>query len=75
MDVYVHVSLSVLIDVYLLLIRVGLELPTVEVRYRNLSVEVEYEVVHGKPLPTLWNTLKTAFGASIFPCFSLFSIS
>ncbi|KAJ6390308.1 hypothetical protein OIU77_024514 [Salix suchowensis] len=41
---------------------VGLEVPTVEVRYRNLSVEVEYEVVHGKPLPTLWNTLKNAFG-------------
>ncbi|KAL3604381.1 hypothetical protein D5086_005240 [Populus alba] len=45
--------------------KVGLELPTVEVRYRNLSVEVEYEVVHGKPLPSLWNTLKTAFGANI----------
>ncbi|KAB5569567.1 hypothetical protein DKX38_003360 [Salix brachista] len=43
--------------------KVGLEVPTVEVRYRNLSVEVEYEVVHGKPLPTLWNTLKNAFGA------------
>ncbi|KAJ6338662.1 hypothetical protein OIU76_008181 [Salix suchowensis] len=42
--------------------KVGLEVPTVEVRYRNLSVEVEYEVVHGKPLPTLWNTLKNAFG-------------
>uniref|UniRef100_A0A6N2MYY0 ABC transporter domain-containing protein n=1 Tax=Salix viminalis TaxID=40686 RepID=A0A6N2MYY0_SALVM len=44
--------------------KVGMEVPTVEVRYRNLSVEVEYEVVHGKPLPTLWNTLKNAFGAS-----------
>ncbi|KAJ6940744.1 hypothetical protein NC651_006771 [Populus alba x Populus x berolinensis] len=51
--------------------KVGLELPTVEVRYRNLSVEVEYEVVHGKPLPSLWNTLKTGFGASIFNSFFL----
>ncbi|XP_011005974.1 PREDICTED: pleiotropic drug resistance protein 3-like [Populus euphratica] len=53
--------------------KVGLELPTVEVRYRNLSVEVEYEVVHGKPLPTLWNTLKTAFGviANITGCKSV----
>ncbi|CAI9101372.1 OLC1v1038678C1 [Oldenlandia corymbosa var. corymbosa] len=34
----------------------GIELPTVEVRYNNLSVEVECEVVYGKPLPTLWNT-------------------
>ncbi|XVF22005.1 hypothetical protein REPUB_Repub12eG0137200 [Reevesia pubescens] len=40
---------------------VGLELPTIEVRFQNLSVEAECEVVHGKPLPTLWNTLKSIF--------------
>ncbi|XP_057958988.1 pleiotropic drug resistance protein 3-like [Malania oleifera] len=39
--------------------RVGLELPTVEVRYENLSVEAKCEVVEGKPLPTLWNTVKS----------------
>ncbi|KAL6136418.1 hypothetical protein ACLB2K_061713 [Fragaria x ananassa] len=39
--------------------RVGLQLPTVEVRYQNLFVEAECEVVQGKPLPTLWNTLKS----------------
>ncbi|XAR61468.1 Sulfate-transporting ATPase [Bertholletia excelsa] len=39
--------------------RVGIELPTVEVRYQNLSVESEYEVVRQKHLPTLWNTLKS----------------
>ncbi|KAK9161846.1 hypothetical protein Syun_008187 [Stephania yunnanensis] len=39
--------------------RVGVELPTVEVRYKNLCVEAECEVVHGKPLPTLWNSLKS----------------
>ncbi|KAK0607563.1 hypothetical protein LWI29_016774 [Acer saccharum] len=38
--------------------KVGVQLPTVEVRYKNLSVEAECEVVHGKPLPTLWNTTK-----------------
>ncbi|KAJ4822694.1 hypothetical protein Tsubulata_024898 [Turnera subulata] len=38
--------------------RVGLDLPTLEVRYQNLRVEVECEVVHGTPLPTLWNTVK-----------------
>ncbi|KAH7532597.1 hypothetical protein FEM48_Zijuj04G0038300 [Ziziphus jujuba var. spinosa] len=37
---------------------VGVELPTVEVRYQNLFVEAECEIVEGKPLPTLWNTLK-----------------
>ncbi|KAF2606954.1 hypothetical protein F2Q68_00044521 [Brassica cretica] len=37
---------------------VGIELPTVEVRFRDLSVEAECEVVHGKPIPTLWNTVK-----------------
>ncbi|PRQ53699.1 putative ABC transporter, P-loop containing nucleoside triphosphate hydrolase [Rosa chinensis] len=46
--------------------RVGLQLPTVEVRYQNLLVEAEYEVVQGKPLPTLWNTVKSLF--SIVGC-------
>ncbi|KAJ0092905.1 hypothetical protein Patl1_24753 [Pistacia atlantica] len=39
--------------------KVGVQLPTVEVRYKNLSVEAECEVVHGKPLPTLWNATKS----------------
>ncbi|XP_027114927.2 pleiotropic drug resistance protein 3 [Coffea arabica] len=38
--------------------KVGVKFPTVEVRYKNVSVEAECEVVYGKPLPTLWNTLK-----------------
>ncbi|XP_057416411.1 pleiotropic drug resistance protein 3 [Lotus japonicus] len=38
--------------------KVGIKLPTVEVRYQNLSVEAECKVVQGKPVPTLWNTLK-----------------
>ncbi|KAE9602538.1 hypothetical protein Lal_00049481 [Lupinus albus] len=38
--------------------KVGIELPTVEVRYQNLCVEAECQVVQGKPIPTLWNTLK-----------------
>ncbi|KAI7979754.1 Pleiotropic drug resistance protein 3 [Camellia lanceoleosa] len=39
--------------------KVGVKLPTVEVRYNNLRVEAECEVVHGKPLPTLWNSFKS----------------
>ncbi|XP_049933597.1 pleiotropic drug resistance protein 3-like isoform X2 [Nymphaea colorata] len=39
--------------------RVGVKLPTVEVRYKNLSVSAKCEVVDGKPLPTLWNTAKS----------------
>ncbi|XP_062144822.1 pleiotropic drug resistance protein 3-like isoform X2 [Alnus glutinosa] len=39
--------------------KVGVKLPAVEVRYKNLRVEAECEVVHGKPLPTLWNSLKS----------------
>ncbi|KAJ0052683.1 hypothetical protein Pint_00783 [Pistacia integerrima] len=52
-------------------IGIGLELPTMEVRYQNWSVEAECEVVHGKPLPTLWNTVKNMFfvGAVLFPFF------
>ncbi|KAJ6874524.1 hypothetical protein NC652_034272 [Populus alba x Populus x berolinensis] len=38
---------------------VGVQLPTVEVRYKNLCVESECEIVQGKPLPTLWNTAKS----------------
>ncbi|KAL0662661.1 hypothetical protein Bca4012_099498 [Brassica carinata] len=36
--------------------RVGMELPTIEVRYEGLKVEAECEIVEGKALPTLWNT-------------------
>ncbi|KAK4559504.1 hypothetical protein RGQ29_008643 [Quercus rubra] len=43
--------------------RVGLELPSVEVRYRNLFIEAECKVVHGKPIPTLWSTLKDIIAA------------
>ncbi|PIN02962.1 Pleiotropic drug resistance proteins (PDR1-15), ABC superfamily [Handroanthus impetiginosus] len=39
--------------------KVGVKLPTVEVRYSNLRAEAECEVVYGKPLPTLWNSLKS----------------
>ncbi|KAM7279762.1 hypothetical protein ACFE04_006896 [Oxalis oulophora] len=39
--------------------RVDMKLPTVEVRYNNLSVEAECEIVQGKPLPTLWNSVAT----------------
>nr|XP_043620927.1 pleiotropic drug resistance protein 3-like isoform X2 [Erigeron canadensis] len=39
--------------------KVGVKLPSVEVRYKNLRIEAECEVVHGKPLPTLWNSLQS----------------
>ncbi|KAF8747088.1 hypothetical protein HU200_013297 [Digitaria exilis] len=35
--------------------RVGVRPPTVEVRWRDLCVEAECQVVQGKPLPTIWN--------------------
>ncbi|KAK6254300.1 hypothetical protein SCA6_015605 [Theobroma cacao] len=44
--------------------RVNVKLPTVEVRYKNLSIEAECEIVQGKPLPTLWNSLVSSL--SIF---------
>ncbi|KAF3336214.1 pleiotropic drug resistance protein 3-like isoform X1 [Carex littledalei] len=37
--------------------RVNVKQPTIEVRYKNLCVEAECEVVQGKPLPTLLNSL------------------
>ncbi|KAK1578736.1 hypothetical protein Q3G72_032753 [Acer saccharum] len=45
--------------------KVDLELPTVQVRFQNLSVEAECKVVHGKSLPTLWNTTKNIFSVMI----------
>ncbi|XXG90712.1 hypothetical protein AAC387_Pa12g2411 [Persea americana] len=42
--------------------RVGLNLPTVDVRFENLRVEADCEVIRGKPLPTLFN----AFTGSIY---------
>ncbi|CAA0816517.1 ABC transporter G family member 37 [Striga hermonthica] len=39
--------------------RVGVKLPTIEVRYSNLRVEAKCQVVDGKPLPTLWNSFKS----------------
>ncbi|KAI3810520.1 hypothetical protein L1987_20136 [Smallanthus sonchifolius] len=39
--------------------KVGVQLPYVEVRYKNLRVEAECDVVDGKPLPTLWNSLQS----------------
>lgn len=41
-----------------------MQLPTVEVKYKNLCVEADCEVVHGKPLPTLWNAAKSALSVS-----------
>ncbi|KAL4369487.1 hypothetical protein GQ457_05G024330 [Hibiscus cannabinus] len=35
------------------------KLPTVEVRFKNLYVEAKCKLVHGKPLPTLWNTSRS----------------
>ncbi|KAK3001843.1 hypothetical protein RJ639_020587 [Escallonia herrerae] len=39
--------------------KVGMRLPTVEVRYKNLHVAAECEVIRGKPLPTLWNSFQS----------------
>ncbi|TKY54311.1 Pleiotropic drug resistance protein 3 [Spatholobus suberectus] len=40
--------------------RVNVKLPTVEVKYKNLNVGAECEVVQGKPLPTLWNSFSSS---------------
>ncbi|KAG6408624.1 hypothetical protein SASPL_131642 [Salvia splendens] len=39
--------------------RVRVKQPTIEVRYTNLCIAAECEVVDGKPLPTLWNSFKS----------------
>uniref|UniRef100_A0A0A0LBH1 ABC transporter domain-containing protein n=1 Tax=Cucumis sativus TaxID=3659 RepID=A0A0A0LBH1_CUCSA len=39
--------------------KVGVKFPTVEVKYKNVNIEAKCEVVRGKALPTLWNSLQT----------------
>lgn len=55
--------------------RVGAEFPTVGVRYNDLRVQAECEVVQGKPLPTLWNSLKRPILVSIYSNFLQLSLS
>ncbi|CAK9322841.1 unnamed protein product, partial [Citrullus colocynthis] len=38
---------------------VGVKFPMVEVKYKNVNIEAKCEVVRGKALPTLWNSLQT----------------
>ncbi|KAL6008799.1 hypothetical protein ACLOJK_022025 [Asimina triloba] len=45
-------------------ISVNIKFPTVEVKYKNLWVEAECQVVDGKPLPTLWNSIKSVSSVS-----------
>ncbi|KAK9195038.1 hypothetical protein WN943_003155 [Citrus x changshan-huyou] len=53
-----HDNLQLLRKIRKRMDKVGVKLPTIEVRYKNLCVEAKCEVVHGKPLPTLWNSFK-----------------
>ncbi|KAI4363745.1 hypothetical protein MLD38_019921 [Melastoma candidum] len=46
--------------------RVGIVLPAVEVRYEDLCIEAECEIVHGKPIPSLWNTFKSTLLAPAY---------
>ncbi|XP_031741892.1 pleiotropic drug resistance protein 3 isoform X2 [Cucumis sativus] len=39
--------------------KVGVKFPTVEVKYKNVHIEAEYEIVRGKALPTLWNSFQS----------------
>ncbi|XP_038903616.1 pleiotropic drug resistance protein 3-like isoform X2 [Benincasa hispida] len=39
--------------------KVGVKFPSVEVKYKNVNIEAKCEVVRGKALPTLWNSLRT----------------
>ncbi|XP_023521239.1 pleiotropic drug resistance protein 3-like [Cucurbita pepo subsp. pepo] len=39
--------------------KVGEKFPRVEVEYKNVNIEAKCEIVRGKALPTLWNSLQT----------------
>ena len=61
---YIYIYIYSRLKLTFFLYRVGLELPTVEVRYQNLSVEAECEAVRGESIPTLWNAFKSIFRVS-----------
>jgi hypothetical protein len=46
--------------------RVGIDLPAIEVRYQDLSIEVD-AVVGSRALPTLWNTSTNFLQVYMFP--------
>jgi hypothetical protein len=52
--------------------RVGVRQPTVEVRWRNVRVEAECQVVDGKPLPTLLNSAISTLSVSHSPAYTSF---
>ena len=45
--------------------RVGIELPTIEVRYEQLTVEADV-IAAGRALPTLWNAATNFL--QVLPC-------
>ncbi|KAG5535252.1 hypothetical protein RHGRI_023138 [Rhododendron griersonianum] len=47
--------------------RVGLDFPTVEVRFKNLRVKAEY-LPHEESTPTIWNVLKSIFSVCTLNC-------
>lgn len=51
--------------------RVGIELPKIEVRFSDLFVEAECEVVYGKPIPTLWNAIASKLSVSVLTSLAL----
>ncbi|XP_044500168.1 pleiotropic drug resistance protein 3-like isoform X3 [Mangifera indica] len=59
-----HDNLKLLNKIRARIDKVGVELPSVEVRFKNLGVDAECELVQGKPLPTLWNSVKSSLSVS-----------
>ncbi|XP_044500394.1 pleiotropic drug resistance protein 3-like isoform X2 [Mangifera indica] len=63
-----HDNLKLLKKIRARIDKVGVELPSVELRFKNLGVDAECEIVQGKPLPTLWNSVKSSLSVfSRFP--------
>ncbi|XP_058094885.1 pleiotropic drug resistance protein 3-like isoform X1 [Magnolia sinica] len=54
--------------------RVGMNLPKVEVRFKNLHVEANCQIVYGKPLPTLFNALKSSIYGPVNAMLKIFGV-
>lgn len=58
------ISIESYVSIEFSIVRVNVKLPTVEVRYKNVCVDAQCEVVQGKPLPTLWNSVMSMLSVS-----------
>jgi hypothetical protein len=66
----VHIVFCITFIAFIIhIVRVGVKLPAIEVKYENLCVEAESKLSSANHLPTLWNSVKGVFSVRQQFCF------